>query len=123
MKIKPIKSESDYQAALACIEELWHAEPSSDEAQALDVLSTLVAAYEDEHAEMPPPDPIEAILFRMEQEGLSRRDLEKVLGVGRGRVSEILGRKRSLSLRMIRKLAESLDIPAEILIQPTRRNV
>lgn len=118
MKVQPIKTESDYQKALARIEQLWQATPGSEEAETLELLTTLVEVYEDEHQPVPPPDPIEAILFRLEQSGMTRKDLERILGVGRGRVSEILNGKRGLSLNMIRKLVWELNIPAEILIQP-----
>jgi HTH-type transcriptional regulator/antitoxin HigA len=119
MEIRPIKTEEDYEAALSEIEKLWEAESGSPEADRLDVLATLVEAYEEKHHPIDPPDPIDAILFRMEQMGFSRKDLEPFLGT-RGRVSEILSRTRSLSLAMIRRLHEGLGIPAEVLIQPTR---
>lgn len=115
MEIKPIHTEQEYQAALRRLEEVWEAEPGTPESDELDVLSVLVEAYEDEHYPIHPPDPIEAIKFRMEQMGLTRRDLEPYIGP-RARVSEILTRKRKLSLDMIRKLNEKLGIPAEILI-------
>jgi len=120
MDIKPIRSEADHRAALAEVERLWEAEESSPESDRLEVLTTLIEAYEEEHFPIDPPDPIDAIVFRMEQLGLERRDLEPLLGA-RSRVSEILNRKRDLSLRMIRKLNEVLGIPAEILIQPVKR--
>ena len=87
----------------------------------LDVLATLSEAYEAEHHSMDPPDPIEAIKFRMEQQGLTRKDLERLLGT-RTRVSEVLNRKRSLSIAMIRRLHEELGISAEVLIRPTRED-
>lgn len=121
MRIRPIRTEADYRAALARIEDLWEADAGSEEADELGVLATLVDAYEESHDPIPTPDPIEAILFRLEQSGQNRRDLEEILGVGRGRVSEILNRKRGLSLAMIRKLVDGLDIPAEVLIRPTKR--
>jgi HTH-type transcriptional regulator/antitoxin HigA len=94
--------------------------PGSAEGDLLDVLVTLVEAYEEKHWRIEPPDPIDAIKIRMEQRGLSRKDLEKVFG-SRSRVSEILNRKRPLTLDMIRKLHRNLEIPAESLIQPTIR--
>ncbi len=117
MDIKPIKTEDDHAAALAEVERLWEAEPGSEEADRLDVLATLIEAYEEKHQPILPPDPVEAILFRMDQLGLSRRDLEPYLGT-RARVSEVLSRTRSLSLTMIRRLHEGLGIPADVLIQP-----
>lgn len=117
MKIHPIRNEQDYKAALARVEALWEAQPGSAEADELDVWATLVDHYEEEHAPILPPDPIEAILFRLEQNGQSRKDLADMLGVGRGRVSEILNRKRSLSTRMVRKLRQHLNISADILIR------
>ena len=117
MDIKPIKTESDYEAALAEIERLMGAEPNTPEGDKLDVLTTLVETYEDKHYPIDPPDPIEAIIHEMESKGLTRKDLERYLG-NRARVSEILNRKRSLSLQMIRNLQEGLGISAEILINP-----
>jgi len=117
MDIKPIKTENDYQAALAEIERLMGAEPNTPEGDKLDVLTTLVETYEGKHYPIDPPDPIEAIIHEMENQGLTRKDLEQYLG-GRARVSEILNRKRSLSLQMIRNLQEGLGISAEVLINP-----
>ena len=117
MSIRPIKTKADHEAALAKIEQLWDAAPGSADADTLEVLAVLVDAYENEHVDIPPPDPIDAILFRMEQRGIARTDLQEVLGVSRGRLSEVLSGKRSLSKAMIRRLVEQLDIPAEILIQ------
>jgi HTH-type transcriptional regulator/antitoxin HigA len=117
--LKPLRSEIDYQAALAEIERLWGAKLGTPEGDRLDVLATLVDAYEAEHEPMDPPDPIEAIRFRMEQRGLTRKDLERILGT-RTRVSEILNRKRSLSIGMIRRLHAELGISADVLIRPTR---
>ncbi len=122
MEIRPIKSDSDHRAALSRIEALWDAPKGSREAEELEVLATLVEDFEDRREPIAPPDPIEAILFRLEQTGQSREDLQRILGVGRGRVSEILNRKRGLSLAMIRRLAEVLEIPAEVLIQPVLRS-
>jgi HTH-type transcriptional regulator / antitoxin HigA len=117
--LKPLRSEIDYQAALVEIERLWGAKLGTPEGDRLDVLATLVDAYEAEHEPMDPPDPIEAIRFRMEQRGLTRKDLERILGT-RTRVSEILNRKRSLSIGMIRRLHAELGISADVLIRPTR---
>ena len=117
MEIKPIKTEADYEAALKDIERLWSSSHGSPEGDKLDVLVTLVEAYEDEHYPILPPDPIEAILHYMENQGLSEQDLEPYLG-SRPCVSEVLNRQRSLSLDMIRKLHKGLGIPADILVQP-----
>jgi HTH-type transcriptional regulator / antitoxin HigA len=111
--IRPIKTEQDYDAALREIEKLWDAPPASAAADRLDVLATLVAAYEEKHHRIDPPDVIEAIKFRLEQGKLRRADLAKLFG--RSRTSEILNRKRNLSLGQIRKLY-SLGIPADVLI-------
>ena len=117
MEIQPIKKEKDYQATLREIESLFKAAPETSESDRLDVLTTLVEAYEDRHFRIPLPDPIEAIIYHMESRGLTRRDLETYIGNG-SRVSEILNRKRALTLDMIRKLHSGLGIPAEVLIQP-----
>ena len=115
MNIRPIKSETDYDAALAEIDRLWGAAPDTDEGDKLDVLLTLVDAYEEEHYPIDSPDPVEAIKLRMEQMGLTRKDLEAFIG-SRGRVSEVLNYKRELSLKMIRQLHHNLKIPLESLI-------
>ncbi len=117
MDIQPIKTEADYEAALAEIDSLWGAAYGSPEGDKLDILATLVEAYEEKHYPIEAPDPIEAILHQLESRGLTRRDLEQYLG-SRGRVSEILNRKRPLSLEMIRNLQTGLDISAEVLVQP-----
>lgn len=117
MNIKPIKTENDYQAALEEIEKLFEASPDTPEGDKLEVLVTLVEAYEEKHYSIPKPDPIEAILYHMESRGLTRRDLQPYIG-SRARVSEVLNRKRSLTMEMIRNLHKGLGIPAEILIQP-----
>jgi HTH-type transcriptional regulator / antitoxin HigA len=117
MELKPIRTKADYEAALKKIAFLLDAPVVSVEAEMLDRLSSLVEEYEEEHYPIGPPEPIEAIKFRMEQMGLTRRDLEPYLG-SRARVSEVLNRKRPLSVEMIRKLNAGLGIPAEILIQP-----
>jgi len=117
MDIRPIRSEADYRAALADIERLWKSEPGTPEGDLVDVLAILIEAYEARHHPIPAPDPIAAVLFMMEQKGLTRRDLEAALG-SRGRVSEILNRKRPLTLPMVRALSALLDIPTEVLVQP-----
>jgi HTH-type transcriptional regulator/antitoxin HigA len=117
MRIRPIKSEKDYEAALKEIERIFDAKPNTPEDEKLEVLTTLVEAYEEEHYPIPPPHPIEALKFWMESKGLSRRDLEPCIG-SRARVAEVLNRKRALSLEMIRRLHAKLGIPADILIQP-----
>ncbi|MGH7087862.1 MAG: helix-turn-helix domain-containing protein [Stellaceae bacterium] len=120
-EIKPIRSETDYEAALAEAERLWGARSGTPEGDRLDILATLIDAYEAEHHPIDPPDPIEAIRFRMEQQGLTRKDLEGILGT-RTRVAEVLNRRRGLSIAMIRRLHEKLGISAEVLIRPTRRD-
>ena len=117
MDIKPIKTEKEYEAALKEIERLFHADPGTPDADRLEVIGTLVEAYEDEHYAIPLPDPIEAINYYMEARGLTRADLEQYIG-SRARVSEILNRKRPLTLSMIQRLHEGLGIPAEVLVQP-----
>jgi HTH-type transcriptional regulator/antitoxin HigA len=117
MEIQPIRDEADYDAALEEIERLFDAVPGTPEGDRLEVLSILVEAYEDEHYPVSLPDPIEAIRYYMESRGLSRSDLEPYIG-SRARVSEILNRRRPLTLRMVRNLEAGLGIPAEILIQP-----
>src|SRR5206468_2070061 len=120
MDIRPIRTDKDYEQALAEIDRLIDAAPGSREADRLDVISTLVAAYEDDHEPIAPPDPIEAIKFRMEQGGMDRKDLQSVLGVEQGRISEILSGKRKLTVEMIRKLHEGWGVPVESLIQKSR---
>ena len=115
MTIKPIKTERDYQKALKEIEKLWDAKPNTPKGDRLEVLVTLVEAYEQKHYKVEPPDPVEAIKFRMEQLGLKASDVAKILG-GRSRVSEILNRKRKLTVDMMRSLRKRLDIPAESLL-------
>ncbi|MCU0566048.1 MAG: helix-turn-helix domain-containing protein [Oculatellaceae cyanobacterium Prado106] len=117
MEIRPIRTQADYQEALQEIESLFDVAENTPEYDRLDVLTTLVEAYEKTHFPIELPDPIEAIQHYMEARGWSRRDLETCLG-SRARVSEILSRKRNLTLEMIRKLHQELKIPAEILIQP-----
>jgi HTH-type transcriptional regulator/antitoxin HigA len=119
-EIKPIRTKRDYEAALTEIERLWGTKAGTPEGDRLDVLATLIDAYETEHYPMDPPDPIEAIKFRMEQQGLTRRDLEEIIGT-RTRIAEVLNRKRALSITMIRRLHERLGISAEVLIRPSRK--
>jgi len=118
--IKPIRTKRDYDAALAEVERLWGAKLGTADGDRLDVLATLIEAYESTHYPMDPPDPVEAIKFRMEQQGLSRKDLESLIGT-RTRVAEILNRRRNLSIGMIRRLHKALGIPAEVLIRPSRK--
>ena len=117
MEIKPIKNEVDYQEALEEIELLFDAAPDTPEGDRLEVLTTLVEVYEEKHYSIPMPDPVEAILYHMESRGLTRRDLEPYIG-SRARVSEVLNRKRPLTMEMIRNLHKGLGMPAEVLIQP-----
>ena len=115
MTIKPIKTGGDYRKALKEIENLWNAKPNTSMGDRLDVLVTLVEAYEQKHYKFDPPDPIEAIKFRMEQLDLKPSDLAKILG-GRSRVSEVLNKKRKLTVEMMRSLRKHLAIPAESLL-------
>lgn len=119
-ELKPIRSEADYQAALAEVERLWGARSGTAKGDRLDVLATLIDVYEQAHQPIDLPDAIDAVKFRMEQMGLTRKDLEPIIG-SRARAAEILNRKRGLSIEMIRRLHEQLDIPAEVLIRPARR--
>jgi HTH-type transcriptional regulator / antitoxin HigA len=116
MEIRPVRTDEEYRAALTEIERLWNFEPGSAEGDYVEVLATLVEAYEATHYPVPAPDPIAAIEFMMEQKGLTRRELEPAIG-SRGRVSEILNRKRPLTLPMVRALSVLLDIPADVLVQ------
>ena len=117
-ELKPIRTEADYKSAMVELKRLWGAEDGTVESDRLDVLATLIDVYETEHFPMDPPDPIEAIKFRMEQQGFTRKDLEPLIGT-RARVAEVMNRKRSLSIDMIRRLHEGLGISADILIRPT----
>jgi HTH-type transcriptional regulator / antitoxin HigA len=119
--VKPIRTEKDYEGALKEVERLWGAKNGTPDGDRLDVLATLIESYEDKHYPMDPPDPIEAIKFRMEQQGLTRKDLEPLIGT-RTRVAEILNRRRGLSIEMIRRLHKKLGIAAEVLIRPSRRD-
>jgi HTH-type transcriptional regulator/antitoxin HigA len=119
MKIQPIKTEAHYDAALAEIDKLWGSPEDSTAGDRLDVLLILVESYEAKHHPIAPPDPVEAIKFRMEQMNLKRKDLEPFIG-SRARVAEVINRRRSLSLPMIRKLHHSLHIPLESLVYGER---
>lgn len=116
MDIRIIRNEVDYRAALAAADALMDAEAGTPEAEKLELLATVIEAYEAERYPIEPPDPIDAILFMMEQKSLTRRDLEPAIG-GRGRVSEVLARKRALTLPMIRALAPLLSLPADVLVR------
>ena len=116
MQPKVIKTEAEYEVALARVAELMDAQPGSPDEQELELFALLVEQYEQEHFPIAPPDPVEAILFRMEQEGLTRKDLAAYIG-SPSKVSEVLNRKRPLSLSMIRALHRGLGIPADILVQ------
>ena len=115
IKIHPINTKKDYEKALSSIDRLWDAKPDTEEGNILDVLTTLVEAYENKNFPMMPPNAVEAIKFRMEQMGIGKTDVANILG-GANRVSEILHKKRKLSLRMIRNLHDKLNIPYESLI-------
>jgi HTH-type transcriptional regulator/antitoxin HigA len=117
MHLKPIKTKADYEAALREIERLWGADEGTAEGDRLEILTTLVESYEEAHFPMDLPDPIEAIKFRLEQQGEDQKSLIGIIG-NRTRVYEILRRDRPLSLAMIRRLNKHLCIPAEILIRP-----
>jgi len=114
MNIKPIKNNNDHQAALKRIGELWNSRPGSEEGDELDILATLAEEYENQRYKIAPPDPIEAIKFRMEQMGMERSDLAKLIGANR--VSEVFAGKRPLSINIIKTLRSKLNIPADSLI-------
>lgn len=117
--VRPIRTEQDYEAALAEVESLIAARPGTPAGDRLEVLSTLIEAYEAEHHAIDAPDPVALIEFAMEQRGLDRSDVGKFIGT-RGRVSEVLSKKRALSLPMIRKLHSGLGLPASVLVRPYR---
>jgi HTH-type transcriptional regulator/antitoxin HigA len=121
MDIKPIKTEQDYDNALNRIESLMEAKPNTPQMDELEVLTTLVEAYEAQHYVIDAPDPIEAIKFRMEQEGLKQKDLVSMVG-SKSRVSEILNKKRKLTIDMIRNLNQQLHIPIESLFMDYKTN-
>lgn len=116
MNLKPIKSEQDYEAALERLEVIFDALPETEESDELEILGMLIEKYEKEHYPIDLPDPIEAIKFRMEQMGYTQNDLAEIIGL-KSRASEILNKKRKLSLEMIRTLTQKLHIPSEVLIQ------
>ncbi|MGY5848765.1 helix-turn-helix domain-containing protein [Salegentibacter sp. HM20] len=116
MRIKPIRNEEDYQNALQRLDEIFDAKRGTEEGDELEILAILVDNYENEHFPIGMPDPIEAIKFRMEQMGMKQKDLAEVFGF-KSRVSEILNRKRKLTLEMVRKLHTTLHIPTEVLVQ------
>ncbi len=119
MQLKPIKTDSDHEAALKEIERLWGAEEGTTNGDRLEILITLAEAYEEAHFPMDLPDPIEAIKFRLEQQGVDKKALIGIIG-NRTRVYEVLRRDRALSLAMIQKLNQQLKISAEVLIRPIR---
>jgi HTH-type transcriptional regulator/antitoxin HigA len=116
MNVRPIRTKADHRWALKEVERLWDADPGTPEGDRVDVLVTLIEAYEERHFPIAAPDPIAAIEFMLEQKGLTRRDLEPAIG-SRGRVSEVLTRKRPLTLPMVRELSALLDIPTSVLVQ------
>jgi len=115
MNLKPVKNKTQLNRALKRIDELWGAKPNTEKGDELDILMLLVEKYEEEHYPIPPSDPVEAIKFLMEQKALTRKDLEPFLGT-RARVSEVLNKKRNLTLPMIKKLHDGLNIPYNCLI-------
>jgi HTH-type transcriptional regulator / antitoxin HigA len=116
MEIRPIKTKKDYQLALARLELIFDAKKNSKEGDELEILSILIEKYEDEHFPIGFPDPIEAIKFRMEQLGYTQTDLAKVVGL-KSRASEILNKKRKLTLEMVRLIHNNMNIPTDVLIQ------
>ncbi|HTY22570.1 MAG TPA: helix-turn-helix domain-containing protein [Desulfomonilaceae bacterium] len=122
MEIKLIRTERDYGKALERAGEIWDAQPGTPEADELEALLPLIEDYEETHYRIDLPDPIEAIKVRMEELGLDRKDLEVCIG-SRGRVSDILNRRRPLTLPMIRKLSEKLGLPGDVLIAPYPLNL
>ena len=118
MDIKPIKTDADYDAALEEIDRLMDAEPDTPEGDRLDVLVTLVEAWESRHYRIDAPDPIEALRHTLEAQGLGETDLQEIMQVRRERAWEIMHRRRRLTMPMIRRLHDRLGIPAEVLIRP-----
>lgn len=116
MQVKPIKTEQDYEKSLERLEEIFDAKSNTKEGDELEVLSILIDNYEKEHCKIELPDPIEAIKFRMEQMGYDQKDLAEIIGL-KSRTSEILNKKRKLSLGMIRRLHDKMHIPTDVLIQ------
>ncbi len=116
MNIKPLKTKKDYNLALARLDKIFDSKPGTPEGDELEVLGILIEKFETEHYPIDFPDPIEAIKFRMEQIGYNQTDLSNIIGF-KSRVSEILSKKRKLSLGMIRKISDSLKIPTEVLIK------
>lgn len=116
MNIKPIKTDQDYQDAIKRLENIFDAAPNTKEGDELEILGVLIENFEKTHFPIDLPDPIEAIKFRMEQLDYSNQDLEKLIGL-KSRVSEILNKKRKLSINMIRKLHDALQIPTDVLVQ------
>ena len=119
MEIRVIKTDEDYAATLAEIESLFDATPDTPDGDRLDVLVTLLEAYEKKHYPIPSPDPVEAIKYWMESRGITRRDLEPLMG-SRARVSEVFNHRRGLTLTKIRNLHDKLGIPADALIHPAK---
>ena len=117
MQIRPVKTRADHRAALKELERLMDAKPGTPAGDRLEVLTTLVERYESQHEPIDPPHPIDALLYHMESRGLTRKDLEPFLG-SRARVAEVLNRRRTLTIEMIRKLHAGLGISAEVLIRP-----
>ena len=117
MELKLIKTEEDYKQALARLEEIFDALPNTKESDELEIISILIEKYEEKHYKIEFPDPIEAIKSRMEQMGISQTELSSIVGL-KSRASEILNRKRKLTLEMIRKINDALKIPLEVLVQP-----
>jgi HTH-type transcriptional regulator/antitoxin HigA len=117
MAIHPIRNETDYERALSRLAIIFHAPLGSPESDEADVLTTLIADYEDTHHRVAPPDPIEAIRIRMEDQGLTRADLKTAIG-SKGRVSEILNKRRPLTIAMVHALSELLGLSAQTLVQP-----
>ena len=116
MKLKPIKTEKDYEAALRRLDKIFDATPNTNKGDELEILALLIEDYEDKNYPIGPPDPIEAIKFRMEQLGMNQTDLAEIIG-HKSRASEILNKKRKLTLNMIRKLHKKLNISTEVLVK------